>query len=1389
MTEETDFIEQLQNQHTIKVTEKNVDLNSTDSFPSLPKSLPKVVNSWKPPKSAVRTTTERLEIPLNMQVRQQLGKQTSASQVCKDLMQKHKTSIEFSTNKNTQSLTFIITGLPENVKIARKQLLNILAVKITETVTIPVMVRPFLLGKGGAALKDLTSRTLTNIQIPKFDKNNETDEDIQISITGHFEAIQDAKKEIDELVAQRTSNHYQRVTIERSFHPFLAGANKSNVGQLQEEFGIKIHIPPYDAESTDKKADEILLVGERAEVLKCEAKLLSLYQDFKQTTKTLNIAIPKKQHRFIIGPKGSGLQEIMQKSGCVVEVPSINNPVEDVLVRGPQSSLSTALALVLERANSVSFGEFELKAILPSTVDATLFVKYLLQKERSFIKNLETEHSATIQFQLSTLLVEVQAKTLSDLNSIKDKLGKFIKEASQSQYLAVCAVPSDLHRFIVGKGGQNIQKLKGKDEWSGRLVDIMVPSEDEEINEIVIVVKKNSPTATADKEALEFANQIKKYVVDEANASADLTTTVLQIDQKYHGRLIGSGGAALKEMLTPYGNSVIVRFGSVEKNTANSINIKGPQNDVVKVAARINELVAEWKHIEVMASFTEALKVPSGYAKQLVGTGGTGGKDINWISKTVKEQFASKKFKLGPNEKSFEKDLTGTGGLYLSFDVASSDNEETVTIKGPKSFVVAAKSILQEKLVVLLDTDEVKFNIFDLISKPAQAILGDNEEMKKQMIKFLIGKEGKALKKILEACNVQAHFSKEDEEEENGLGFVHIHGNKAGVLQAKNSFIETVQDKILNSYSVKIVLPKASMSVIVGRGGSNMAKLSDANKVRIDFGLELDDDMIECTIEGNQAGCEKVKNILESIGTDIANTTTLDLHVPTFLHKLIIGPAGSVIREFIENLGGSEKVKINFPKPNDGNDPNIIVVTANADLFGDIEEKFFALLTKVVNKGYEKSKFVKLLDLNHPTKQTVTIPKSDANVAFGRSKDGLYDLMRKFAVSIWPSESSDSVTYTIVGDDEKEVLACKTNIASKIRITQTVPVPASILESIKVNPLVLQGLQDVVKKINSGSSSINLSAGAIKGEKDGHILVKGDKGKVAELVKSLTSQLKQLELFKFVSQLAIPEEFGAHIIGRKGVTINRIRDESGAHLDLDQHVNKNTRTRNLTIRAANETSLEIALKSVNDILESQRALQDAQKAPQTAARVDDDVVIGKSGIPKNVPNGYHGKSKQGNKISSMVTVNETATSNVKVEVPVKQEWESVPVRSKKLADALIVEQHSQVNGVVGSNAVHSEKPKKRNEVPQVNGHVVTPIVPLPKAPEYIQPEVEVDEWQTVNPGKKSVKPTTVEQNPASSAFQGIPVTVSSLSLISTEETASKKKKKKKKTASAAVSSE
>ena len=62
--------------------------------------------------------------------------------------------------------------------------------------------RPFIIGKGGANLKSLTSRTLTKIHIPR-QQTDEESESQTISITGDAQGVSLAKSEILELVTQK----------------------------------------------------------------------------------------------------------------------------------------------------------------------------------------------------------------------------------------------------------------------------------------------------------------------------------------------------------------------------------------------------------------------------------------------------------------------------------------------------------------------------------------------------------------------------------------------------------------------------------------------------------------------------------------------------------------------------------------------------------------------------------------------------------------------------------------------------------------------------------------------------------------------------------------------------------------------------------------------------------------------------------------------------------------------------------------------------------------------------------------------------------------------------------------------------------------------------------
>lgn len=47
----------------------------------------------------------------------------------------------------------------------------------------------------------------------------------------------------------------------------------------------------------------------------------------------------KSQHRYVIGPKGNHINEILAETGVYVELPSSESTSETIILRGPQDKL------------------------------------------------------------------------------------------------------------------------------------------------------------------------------------------------------------------------------------------------------------------------------------------------------------------------------------------------------------------------------------------------------------------------------------------------------------------------------------------------------------------------------------------------------------------------------------------------------------------------------------------------------------------------------------------------------------------------------------------------------------------------------------------------------------------------------------------------------------------------------------------------------------------------------------------------------------------------------------------------------------------------------------------------------------------------------------------
>ena len=67
---------------------------------------------------------------------------------------------------------------------------------------------------------------------------------------------------------------YERLRVQKVYHPFVCGPNNSTIKQLMDETGAKINVPPPSVQQ-----DEIVVSGEKEGVLKCKATIMGIYEE------------------------------------------------------------------------------------------------------------------------------------------------------------------------------------------------------------------------------------------------------------------------------------------------------------------------------------------------------------------------------------------------------------------------------------------------------------------------------------------------------------------------------------------------------------------------------------------------------------------------------------------------------------------------------------------------------------------------------------------------------------------------------------------------------------------------------------------------------------------------------------------------------------------------------------------------------------------------------------------------------------------------------------------------------------------------------------------------------------------------------------------------------
>lgn len=744
-----------------------------DLFPALPESAPThVAHQQHNAKMRIGSSvvTQVFRVPYEERKFDHSDKFGESDSSCLSIMNGTGAHIEMSSSKDG-SLTFLVTGKQSDVLEARRKILTQFQTQASKQISIPKEHHRWILGKKGEKLKELEKSTATKINIPPV---NETSDNI--TITGTREGIEKAEHEISVCSDERSKNTFERISIPKIYHPFICGAMNENLNKMIQETGARINVPPP---SFGK--DEIVIAGEKEGVMTAKAKVEQIYKEMEKKCTTVCVEVPKSQHKYVIGQKGSTIAEILAQTGVSVEMPA-SDTTGTITLRGPHDRLGLALNKVYEKANSV----------VATNIDAPAWIhKYIIGKKGVNIKKITQDTQVHVEFTENRVKIEGPPESVEQT---KGELEKVVKNLISTFTFVEMPVDPKFYKHIIGKKGGNVNRLK--DETS-----VMINIDD--TNRIRIEGEKEG-VARAQRELQEMVEKLENEKEMDAI-----------IDQKHYRAIIGSKGDNIKEIRERF-NQVQVLFPGPE-DKRNIVKIRGPKEDVDEC---YKYLITYVKQLDESSFYVE-VPIHKQFHKNIIGKGGanirkirdetqtkidlpaegdkndvikiTGKKenvmdareriksiqnelaDVVTIDITIPPRYYNSL--IGAGGRLIQSIMVECGGVQIKFPPTESKSDK-VTIRGPKD-----------------DAERAKQQLLELTSERELCSFTEIVRAKPEHHKFVIGKSGANIRKIRDSTGARIAFPKDEDDDKE---VITIFGTKEAVERAKTELEATIKGIVSN---------------------------------------------------------------------------------------------------------------------------------------------------------------------------------------------------------------------------------------------------------------------------------------------------------------------------------------------------------------------------------------------------------------------------------------------------------------------------------------------------------------------------------------------------------------------------------------------------------------
>jgi hypothetical protein len=760
----------------------------------------------------------------------------------------------------------------------------------TIKVPIPASVRPYIIGRQGATIQDISKKSGARVQMPKQEDIPADDEDalIDIAIEGDFLATGTARQLIEKIVDERTSNVSMRLKdIPAEFYPFLAGPNNSQIERLENNRDIKVNIPHYHTwrDSAPPQAQgqgqavpfvpqpslPISISGDRQQAQQARQEIENIVASLQRRLTVDQTPIDKGRHQFIIGDRGTSAHDFLSETGCALVKPPTGVDDDTLYVVGPADKLQGGIDKVMELASQMQSMNVDVAKPHASArggghQHARNMTRYL--KQRQALEELERLHDASIVLPTTDdgpTAWEIYAKDFKNATKARQDIMNLVNAHPPSRFRPMQVDPF-FHQTLQRREAPRIRREQG--------VHIVFPDGHMESPDLLLVyeqpgspsdyvIPRQASSATEAKQHEQAIQQTMKELQELVAAQQAIESRQLEAHPKFHDKIrryVDREQQDLQQDQFP----VQLLFGPpgrpATQRAPNNFSIRGPSSSVDDLNAKILSFLEQEIQDEAERGFKTQFDYPQKFANHLIGKRG---ENIN--------------------------------RLREEFDVDIQVKDGKVELTGPEKKCAACKMHILSQLKKL--EDEATHVI----------------KVKPQYHRDLIGPKGSQVNRLQDRYGVRVNFPRNTPVDDNAseLGSVRnfrnqaadevvIKGPKRGADEAREELLNLLQYVVDNSHIEALSVQQAQIPSLIGAGGREMDQLRLQTGCQIDIPNARDtadaQGRVEIKIRGTKAGVAEAKKLLQSRIKTFDETVTKHVDVDKKHHRTLIGAGGKLIR-------------------------------------------------------------------------------------------------------------------------------------------------------------------------------------------------------------------------------------------------------------------------------------------------------------------------------------------------------------------------------------------------------------------------------------------------------------------------------------------------------------